>query len=366
LNWKLLAELCGAGGCPGREERVRAIVVRELRPLVDRIDVDRMGNVIATREPRAAKSTRKKQTRRKRDVAAAARSLMLCAHMDEIGFMVTHIDDAGFLRFTVLGGFDVKTITSQRVIVHGRRDLPGVIGTKPVHLLSDEEKTRLPRLETYFIDLGLPKEEIVKWIDIGDLVTRERDFVEIGNMVSTKSLDDRVGVFVMIEAVRRLKSHAVRVHAVASTQEEVGIRGAEVASRALQPDMGIALDVTLANDVPGTVPQEAVTRLGDGAAIKVMDQSVVCDYRIVEGLKTSARKRKIPHQIEVLSRGGTDTAAIQRAGGGVPAGCISVPTRYIHSVTEMCHQRDVEACIRLLAAFIEDAHEVPIDSHRAP
>lgn len=366
MNWKLLAELCGAGGCPGREERVRAIVVRELRPLVDRIDVDRMGNVIATREPHLAKRSRTRKPRRAKESGAAARSLMLCAHMDEIGFMITHIDDAGFLRFTVLGGFDVKTITSQRVIVHGRRDLPGVIGTKPVHLLSDEEKTRLPRLETYFIDLGLPKEEVVKSVGIGDLVTRERDFAEIGDTVSTKSLDDRVGVFVMIEAVRRLKSHAVRLHAVASTQEEVGIRGAEVAARALQPDMGIALDVTLANDVPGTVPQEAVTRLGDGAAIKVMDSSVVCDYRVVEGLKATARRRRIPHQIEVLSRGGTDTAAIQRAGGGVPSGCISVPTRYIHSVTEMCHQRDVEACIRLLAAFIEDAHEVPIDSHRAP
>src|SRR5688572_2051427 len=132
MNWKLLAELCGAGGCPGREERVRAIVTRELRPLVDRIDVDRMGNVIATREPRSPKRAPTKSPRRKKESGAVARSLMLSAHMDEIGFMITHIDDAGFLRFTILGGFDVKTITSQRVIVHGRRDVPGVIGTKPV------------------------------------------------------------------------------------------------------------------------------------------------------------------------------------------------------------------------------------------
>lgn len=358
MNLNLLAELCRTPGGPGREERVRAVVIRELKPLVDSIDVDRMGNVVATREPRpAARSAR----RGSKHSAERPRSIMLSAHMDEISLLVTAIDEQGFLRFTTLGGFDAKTITAQRVIVHGREDLLGVVGTKPVHVMSDEEKTRLPKLESYFIDLGMPKSRVEKLVAIGDLATRERDFAKIGDTVSTKSLDDRVGLFVMIEAVRRLKSHEVRVQAVATTQEEVGIRGAEVAARRLAPDLGIALDVTLANDVPGSPAHEHVTKLGQGAAIKVMDSSVICDFRVVDALKKVAKARRIPHQIEVLTKGGTDTAAIQRAGGGVPAGCISIPTRYIHSVTEMCHSQDIESSIRLLTAFIEDSHQVPLD-----
>jgi endoglucanase len=367
MNWKLLAELCRTGGGPGREERVRAVVMRELRPLVDRMEIDRLGNVIATRDPRPAagrgkRAAGRRGARGKAEAATASpRSLMLSAHMDEIAFIVTHIDEQGFIRFATLGGFDPKTITAQRVIVHGRQDLLGVVGTKPVHVMTDEEKTKLPKIESYFVDVGLPKEKVEKLVAIGDLATRERDFVHIGDTVSTKSLDDRVGVFVMIEALRALKKHDVRVHAVASTQEEIGVRGAEVAARALAPDLGIALDVTLANDVPGSPAQEAVTQLGRGTAIKVMDSSVVCDHRVVEALRGCAKSRRIPFQMEVLTKGGTDTAAIQRAGVGVPAGCISIPTRYIHSVTEMCHETDIDASIRLLTAFMEDAHTVPID-----
>jgi endoglucanase len=364
MNWNLLAELCRTGGGPGREERVRAVAIRELEPLVDDITIDRMGNVIATREPRPAAGGGRgagRGRRPSRKSTPAPRSVMLSAHMDEIAFMVTHIDEQGFIRFTTLGGFDPKTITAQRVIVHGRKDVLGVVGTKPIHVMTDEEKTKLPKLESYFVDVGLPKDKVEKLVAIGDLATRERDFVRVGDTVSTKSLDDRVGVFVMIEAMRRLRRHEVRVYAVATTQEEVGIRGAEVAARALSPDIGIALDVTLANDVPGTAPQDAVTQLGGGTAIKVMDSSVICDHRVVDALRSSARSRKIPFQIEVLTKGGTDTAAIQRAGVGVPAGCISVPTRYIHSVTEMCHERDIDASIRLLTAFMEDAHTIPID-----
>ena len=219
----------------------------------------------------------------------------------------------------------------------------------------------MPKLESFFLDLGMPKAKVEKLVSVGDLVTRERDFAQIGDMWSTKALDDRVGVFVMIEAVRKLRDHDVAVLAVATTQEEVGIRGAEVAAERLRPDLGIALDVTLANDVPFADPAEAVTYLGKGAAIKVMDSSVICDPRVVDTLRSVAQKKGIPFQMEVLTKGGTDTAAIQRAGGGVPSGCISIPTRYVHSVTETCHARDVQASIDLLAAFLAEAHRVAID-----
>ena len=350
MNLELLSELCRTPGGPGREERVREVVVRELEPLVDRIETDRMGNVVATREPR---------TRTK--IKGRPRRLMLSAHMDEISLMVTHIEDNGFLRFTTLGGFDPKTLTAQRVWVHGKKDVLGLIGSKPVHIMTEEERTKLPRLESFFIDLGMPKPRVERIVSVGDLVTRERDFVEIGDSISTKSLDDRVGCFVMIEAMRKARTHGAEVVAVATTQEEVGIRGAQVAARRLEPDLGIALDVTLANDLPGTSGQDTITRLGQGAAIKIMDSSVVCDFRVVDALKDVAEKKKIRYQMEVLPKGGTDTAAIQRAARGAPAGCISIPCRYVHSVIEMCHKKDVQASIDLLAAFIAQADRVPIE-----
>jgi len=348
MNLELLSELCRTPGGPGREERVREVVIRALEPMVDEIEVDRMGNVFATRKPRGKAP---KEPRR----------VMLSAHMDEISLMVSHIDDAGFLRFTTLGGFDPKTLSAQRVIVHGKKDVIGLIGSKPIHLMTEEERGKLPKLESFFIDLGMPKSRVEKIVSVGDLATRERDFVEVGDSVSTKSLDDRVGVFVMIEAVRKLRSHPVEVIAVATTQEEVGIRGAQVAAEALRPDLGIALDVTLANDVPDTSGHEQVTCLGAGTAIKVMDSSVISDFRVVDALRRVAERKKIPFQMEVLPKGGTDTAAIQRAGGGVPAGCISIPSRYVHSVIEMCHKKDIQASVDLLAAFLAEADRVPLE-----
>jgi len=350
MNLELLSELCRTPGGPGREERIREVVIRELKPLVDRIDVDRMGNVVATRGPRG-KGASKKNVRR----------VMLSAHMDEISLIVTHIEKNGFLRFSTLGGFDPKTLSTQRVIVHGKKDLIGLIGSKPIHIMTEEERSKMPPIESFFIDLGMSEAQVRRVVSVGDLATRERDFVEVGDLVSTKSMDDRVGVFVMIEAVRKLKAHAVEILAVATTQEEVGIRGAQVAAEKLRPDLGIALDVTLANDVPGAEGPDQVSRLGEGAAIKVMDSSVICDFRVVDALKSVAAKKKIRHQMEVLPKGGTDTAAIQRAGGGVPAGCISIPCRYVHSVIEACHRKDIQASIDLLAAFLAEADRVRLD-----
>lgn len=350
MNLDLLSELCRTPGGPGREERIRKVVIRELKPLVDRIDVDRMGNVVATRAPRGKGAPKK-----------GARRVMLSAHMDEISLIVTHIEKDGFLRFSTLGGFDPKTLSAQRVIVHGKKDLIGLIGSKPIHIMNEEERSKMPHIETFFIDLGMSEAQVRKIVSVGDLATRERDFVEVGDLVSTKSLDDRVGVFVMIEAVRKVKAHPVEILAVATTQEEIGIRGATVAAERLRPDLGIALDVTLANDVPGAEGADQVSHLGGGAAIKIMDSSVVCDFRVVDALKSVATRKKIRYQMEVLTKGGTDTAAIQRAGGGVPAGCISIPCRYVHSVIEACHRNDIQASIDLLAAFLAEANQVPLD-----
>jgi endoglucanase len=282
---------------------------------------------------------------------------MLSGHMDEISFVVTYVDDNGFLRFSPLGGFDPRTLVAQRVVVHGRRDLPGLLGTKPVHILTEDEKKASSKIEDFFIDLCLPGVEVKELVQVGDPVTRERQVAEIGRALNGKAFDDRVGLFVMISALALARRSTVEVFAVASVQEEVGYRGAIVAARNLDPDIGIALDVTLANDVPDAKPQDHVTRLGQGAAIKVLDSSVICNPKLVSFLRRIAEEDRIPVQFEVLPRGGTDTAALQRGGKGAAAGCVSIPTRYVHSVIETCHRSDIEAAIRLLARFIERAHE---------
>jgi endoglucanase len=282
---------------------------------------------------------------------------MLAGHMDEIGFIVTHIDDNGFLRFTTLGGFDPKTLTAQRVVVHtASGDLLGVMGSKPIHIMTEEERKQPPKIEHFFIDLGLTLDEVKECVQVGDVVTREREMVKIGHTINSKSLDNRAGLFVMLETVRRLKEHAVDLYAVATVQEELGLRGAQVAASRIQPQIGIGLDTTIANDVPGAQPHEAVCRLGQGVAIKIMDSSVVCDPRMVDLMRRVAVQNSIEHQMEILPRGGTDTAAMQRFGQGAITGCVSVPSRYVHSVIEMISEKDLQGAIDLLVGVVQQAH----------
>jgi tetrahedral aminopeptidase len=282
------------------------------------------------------------------------KKIMIAAHMDEIGFMVTHIDDDGFLRFHTLGGFDPKTLTAQRVVVHGKRDLVGVMGSKPIHIMSAEEKTKPAQITDYFIDLGMSKEEVIKYVNVGDPVTRQRELIEMGNCVNCKSLDNRVSVFILIETLRKLKHTPYDVYSVFTVQEEVGLRGASVAAHHIEPDFGFALDVTIAYDVPGSKPHEQVTRLGGGAAIKIMDASTICDPRMIDFMKQTADKQGIKWQPEILTAGGTDTAGLQRNGKyGSIAGAISIPTRHIHQVIEMADKDDINSCIRLLASCLE-------------
>lgn len=342
FNLTLLEELCKTPGAPGREERVRELVRGHLEKLCDEVTTDVLGNVIGLK--------------RGSDGGDTPRRLMLSSHMDEISFLVTHVDDHGFIRFTTLGNFDPKTLTAQRVWVHGKRDLLGVMGTKPIHILTEDERHAAPTINDYFVDVGLPPDEVAALVSVGDVMTREREVVEIGETVSGKSFDNRMGIFVLLEALRRLGAHHYDVYAVATVQEEIGLRGATVAARNIDPDVGIALDITVANDVPEAKPQQYCTRLGLGAAIKIMDSSVVCHPGVVGLLEAVASERAIAVQREVLVRGGTDTGAIQRSGSGAAVGCVSIPTRYVHSSIEMCAKSDIEAAIQLLAAFVEEVH----------
>ena len=340
IDVALLSRVCEAPGAPGFEKIIRELVLKEIEGLADEVRVDNMGNVVALKKGKSSV---------KRSMAAA--------HMDEIGFIVTHVDDKGFIRFNPLGGFDPKTLTSQRVIVHGKKDLLGVMGSKPTHIMQPEERTKPAKITDYFIDTGLPKKEVAKYVEVGNPVTRWSPLLELGECVNVKSLDNRVCVFLLIEALKALKKSrkkpAYDFYAVFTVQEEVGLRGANVSALDIRPDFGFGLDTTIAYDVPGSTPQERCTALGEGAGIKIMDSSVICDYRMVAFMKKVADKHKIKWQPEILAAGGTDTAGLQRmVPGGSIAGAVSVPTRHIHQTIETVHKKDLQASIDLLVACV--------------
>ena len=338
INTALLKTICETPGAPGFEDRVRSLVISEIKDFADDIELDNMGNVIVLKK---GKSNKKK--------------VMIGAHMDEIGFIVTHIDNNGFLKFHTLGGFDPKTLTSQRVIVHGKQDIIGVMGSKPIHVMSPEEKNKVPKITDYYIDLGLPKKEVDKIISVGNPITRERGLIEMGDCVNCKSLDNRIAVFILIETIKKLTNPAFDTYAVFTVQEEVGIRGAQVATQKIKPDFGFGLDTTIAYDVPGAAEHEKITSLGNGVAVKILDGSTICDSRMVNFMQNTADKYKISWQHEILTAGGTDTANIQRmTPGGSIAGAFSIPTRHIHQVIEMVHKKDVSNCIELMQHCLND------------
>ncbi len=345
LNFDLLKRLCETPGISSNEDTMRRLVAEELRPLVDTLDADVMGNVIGI----------------KKGVTEGPR-VMIAAHMDEIGFRVRHIDDKGFVRLLPVGGWDARVMVAQRVWVHGfaGNSLRGVLmpAAKPIHLLTQEDMNKPPKIEEFYVDLGLSADEVKAQVEPGDMVTMDRTTERVGHTVVSKSLDNRISVFVMIEALRLLQGKTLKANilATATTQEEVGLRGATTAAYALQPDIGLAIDVTLANDFPGTTDHEQVTRLGNGVAIKISDSSLICHPKLVRHFRDVAEAKGIKYQLELLPRGGTDAGGIQRSRGGVPSFTLSVPTRYVHTVDEMAHVEDIQGAISLLAAYLEEAH----------
>lgn len=350
FDFALLKRLSETPGVAGREERVRALMIEALAPLTDELSVDALGNVIAIRHGRAAKGKGK---------ANQPPRIMLAAHMDEIGFMARYVDERGFIRIQPLGGFDPRVLVAQRVIAHTRAAGP-LIGalmpsSKPIHQLGDE-KPGSPKIEEFYVDLGLPGELVRELVALGDSITLDRTCERLGEIVMGKAMDDRSGLFTMIQTLRRLRDHDVTIIAAATVQEEVGTRGATTAGYQAQPDVVVAIDTTLSVDSPGMPETDAVTRMGQGAAIKVFDSSAIPNYKLVDHLRRIAEQHEIPHQMEILPRGGTDAGAIQRARAGAAAVTLSIPSRYVHTVNEMVSVSDLEAAATLLARYLEDAH----------
>jgi len=342
MNFPLLKRLCETPGVPSREERIRAVVIEEMTPLVDSIRVDAMGNVIGVRK------------------GLGGPKVMIAAHMDEIGFLVRHIDDQGFLRVQPVGGFDARVLVAQRVEVHGHAGdtLLGAFqpAAKPTHLLTEAERAKPLSLDDLFVDLGLDAETVGAKVELGDPITLARTCERMGDKVVSKSLDNRLSVFVMLEALRCLSAHACEIHAVATVQEEIGLRGATPAAYDIAPDIGIALDITLAGDFPGGRDDSRITSLGKGTAIKIMDSSLICHPALVRHFRDLATEHGIPHQMEILPRGGTDAGGIQRVRGGIPSFTLSTPTRYVHTVNETAAISDIESSIELLHRWLEVCH----------
>ncbi|MDS0298139.1 M42 family metallopeptidase [Halogeometricum sp. S1BR25-6] len=336
FDFELLKELTETSGVPGYEDRVRDVVRRELEPHVDEVRTDAMGNVVGTVE------------------GDSDYSVAVAAHMDEIGFMVRHVTDEGFVQLDALGGWDPRVLKAQRVRIHTEDgDVTGVIGSPPPHTLSEEQKEKNDEVKDVYVDVGLDGDAAEETVDIGDLVTMEQTTVEMGEHVTGKALDDRVCLFAMLAAAERIEDPDVTVHFAATVQEEVGLRGATALGVDIDPDLAVALDVTVANDVPGFEAGDHVTKLGDGTAIKLKDGSVVTSPKVHRRLREVAESEDIDYQHEILPAGGTDTAGFQNTHGAKPVGAISVPTRYLHTVTESAHVADVDATIDLLTAFLD-------------
>lgn len=360
---KLLEKLTQTPGVPGREHRIRELIRSECDGLFDELTIDTMGSLIGMRKPRGKAAGRAGAGKRGRD--GKPLRVMLAAHMDQIGFLIRHIDDKGFARVSPVGGFDARNLFARTVRVcpdvrDPRKDLRGVMNpaTKPIHVATEEDKKKIPDVQEFMIDFGLPGDEVRKKVKLGDMVVLDGPLHEIGQSVVSVALDNRIAAWIVIEALRKLEKdkspHGCEIACVFTVQEEVGLRGAGTASYALKPDVGIAVDTTLCIDTPGVPEDQRFTEFGKGAALVVSDSSAIADLDLFEQVEAIARKKKIAHQREV-GRGGTDSGTMQRAGAGVRTLTLSCPTRYIHTVTEMIHKSDMNACRDLLAAYLAEA-----------
>jgi len=310
----------------GYEAAVRAVIRAAVEPLADEVRVDALGNLIV----------------RKGRQTAEGRRIMLAAHMDEIGLVASHVDENGFVRFSAIGGVRPQALPGTRV-----RFVNGVAGVIGHERLSDASKA--PTLEQCFIDVGASGRKDCP-VRVGDVCAFERPFLDLGKRLVAKSMDDRIGCAVLIETLRALTDSPHELYFVFTTQEEVGLRGATTSAFGIDPDLGLAVDVTGSGDTPKGMKVDV--RLGKGPAIKIKDGGMLADARVIEWMARVAEQARLPYQREILEGGTTDARSIQVTRAGVPAGCLSIPCRYIHSPSEMVDYEDVQQAVRLLVALL--------------
>jgi putative aminopeptidase FrvX len=322
----LIQTLVETTGPSGYETKIREVIRAEVESYADDIRVDALGNLIITQG----------------QLGKDGKKIMLAAHMDEIGLIATHVDENGFIRFTTIGGVSPRTCVGGRV-----RFLNGTIGVIGHEYIKDAYK--LPTFQQMFIDVGATSRASCP-VKVGDTASFERPFWELGDRLVSKAMDDRIGAAVLIETLHQLSKSPHQIFYVFSVQEEVGLRGATTAAYGLEPDIGIALDVTRSGDSPKSIKMEV--GLGKGPAIKVRDSGMFSDPRVVDWMVETAERNRLPYQLEVLEAGTTDARAIQLSRAGVPSGCISIPCRYVHTPSEMVDLNDVQNAVNLLLALL--------------
>jgi endoglucanase len=339
----LLRTLSDAFGVVGTEDEIRSTIEGLIAPLVDEVRTDTLGNLLATRKGKGSFT------------------LMLDAHMDEVGFLVKWIDDRGYLRFVPLGGWDERIVGGHRVEILLRSGVKqlGVIGSAPPHILKDEERKKPIPIEGLFIDIGARSREEAeeRGVRIGDPLTIHYPFAELApGTVTGKALDDRAGCAVLIEVARRLAKKPLNVNLAFSfaVGEEVGQRGAKTAAYQIEPDAALAIEGTIGADMPGVPEESQPVRLGCGPAITVADRSIVVSRRVVQALERAAEGAGVPYQYKLPIYGGTDAGAIHLSRSGVLAGVVSVPCRFIHSPTSTLRLSDFEQTVKLVTQFVRD------------
>lgn len=316
----------------GYETPIRELILGEIKDAADEVRVDALGNLVV----------------RKGQKSPAGKRIMLAAHMDEIGLIATHVDENGFVRFSTIGGVRPHTLYGGRVrFLNGTA---GVIGGERL-----ENMERVHSFEKLFIDVGATSKEDCP-VRVGDVAAFERPFLDLGKRLVAKSMDDRISVAVMIETLRQLSQSPHEIYFVFSTQEEVGVRGATTAAFGVDPEIGIAVDVTATGDTPKGM--KMAVALGKGPAIKVKDSGMIADPRVVRWMADTAEQAGIPYQLEILEGGSTDARAMQLTRAGVAAGCLSIPCRYIHTPSEMVDYDDVQNAVRLLTALLQSVVEL--------
>jgi putative aminopeptidase FrvX len=335
-----IEKLSNACGVAGREEEVRNLMIKLMKPYADEIVVDRLENVIGIKKGKKGSA-----------------KVMLAAHMDEVGLMVKTISKEGFLQFAKMGGIDDRILLAQKVVVYtSKGPLQGIVGSKPPHIQKEEERKKIVTYDELFIDVGAEsREDAAKMgVKVGDAVGFPAEFAKISEeKVIGKAFDDRVGCAVMIETLKQIGETDCTVYAVGTVQEEVGLRGAATAAYGIDPDFGIALDVTVAGDVPGVKEFESSVKMGKGPTLTVSDYGLITHPKMLRLLIETAEENKIPYQIEAGLAGSTDAARISLTRQGVPCGNVCVATRYIHSPVSMISLKDAENSVKLAAAAIQ-------------
>ena len=340
-----LEKLSNASGVVGREDEVRNLMSKLMKPYADKVYLDKLENVVAVKQG-------KKKTPK----------IMLAAHMDEIGLMVKTVNKEGFIQFAKMGGIDDRLLLAQKVILQSSKGpVHGILGSKPPHIQKEEERKKIVTFDELFIDIGAEsKEDVAKMgVRVGDPIVFDEEFVSIGkDLVIGKAFDNRIGCAIMIETLKLLKDTDCNVFAVGTVQEEVGLRGAATAAFGVDPDVGLALDVTVAGDVPGVREFDSSVKMGKGPALSVTDAGLITHPKVLRILLDTAEENKISYQLETGLMGTTDAARISLARQGVPCGTVSVPARYIHSPIGMINLRDAEASAKLTAAAVLNMKKV--------